>query len=184
MSTHEVLSDDAPGGGSPASIDMKHEVIVIPVSDVDRAKEFYSRLGWRLDADRTAGNSFRLIQFTPPGSDCSVQFGVNLTPAPPGSAQAQLLIVSDIEAARRQLVANGADASEVFHCATGTGSGFQVSTSASAAPTLSVSVTGPLFRSKTQTATGGCCRKSRSGLLGALRAAALRIHRRATSLRR
>jgi catechol 2,3-dioxygenase-like lactoylglutathione lyase family enzyme len=103
---------------------MKLEVVVIPVSDVDRAKEFYSRLGWRLDADRAAGTGFRLIQFTPPGSGCAVQFGVNLTSAPPGSAQALLLIVSDIEAARLQLVANGADASEVFHCATGTGCRF------------------------------------------------------------
>jgi catechol 2,3-dioxygenase-like lactoylglutathione lyase family enzyme len=113
---------------------MKLEVVVIPVSDVDRAKEFYSRLGWRLDADRAAGTGFRLIQFTPPGSGCAVQFGVNLTSAPPGSAQALLLIVSDIEAARRQLVANGADASEVFHCATGTGYRF---------PAIDVRVSGP-----------------------------------------
>ena len=116
------------------SVDMKLEVVVIPVSDVDRAKEFYSRLGWRLDADRSAGNGFRLIQFTPPGSDSSVQFGVNLTPAAPGSAQGLLLIVSDIEAARRQLVAHGADASEVFHCATGTGCRF---------PGVDVRVSGP-----------------------------------------
>src|ERR1700678_4044458 len=103
-----------------AGVDMKLEVVVIPVSDVDRAKEFYARLGWRLDADRV-GNGFRLIQFTPPGSVGSVQFGVNLTSAPPGSAQGLLLVVSDIEAAHRQLVARGVDASEVFHCATGTG---------------------------------------------------------------
>jgi len=124
MSTHEVPGDDSTGGASVPSVDMKLEVVVIPVSDVDRAKEFYSRLGWRLDADRAAGTGFRLIQFTPPGSGCAVQFGVNLTSAPPGSAQALLLIVSDIEAARLQLVANGADASEVFHCATGTGCRF------------------------------------------------------------
>ena len=120
MSTHEVLSDDAPGGASLASIDMKLEVVVIPVSDVDRAKEFYSRLGWRLDADRAAGDNFRLVQFTPPGSGGSIQFGVNLTSAEPGSAQALLLIVSNIVAAREQLVAHGVDASEVFHCASGT----------------------------------------------------------------
>ena len=108
MNTHEALGNDAAGS---AGVDMKLEVVVIPVSDVDRAKEFYSRLGWRLDADRAAGTGFRLIQFTPPGSGCAVQFGVNLASAPPGSAQALLLIVSDIEAARRQLVANGADAS-------------------------------------------------------------------------
>jgi catechol 2,3-dioxygenase-like lactoylglutathione lyase family enzyme len=113
---------------------MKLEVVVIPVSDVDRAKEFYSRLGWRLDADRSAGTGFRLIQFTPPGSGCAVQFGVNLTSASPGSAQALLLIVSDIEAARRQLIANGADASDVFHCASGTGCRF---------PGIDVRVSGP-----------------------------------------
>jgi catechol 2,3-dioxygenase-like lactoylglutathione lyase family enzyme len=99
---------------------MKLEVVVIPVSDVDRAKEFYSRLGWRLDADRSVGDNFRLIQFTPPGSGSSIQFGLNLTPAAPGSAQAMLLAVSDIEAARKGLIARGIDASEVFHCETGT----------------------------------------------------------------
>jgi catechol 2,3-dioxygenase-like lactoylglutathione lyase family enzyme len=120
MNTHEALGNDAAGS---AGVDMKLEVVVIPVSDVDRAKEFYARLGWRLDADRV-GNGFRLIQFTPPGSVGSVQFGVNLTSAPPGSAQGLLLVVSDIEAAHRQLVARGVDASEVFHCATGTGCRF------------------------------------------------------------
>jgi catechol 2,3-dioxygenase-like lactoylglutathione lyase family enzyme len=117
MDTQEVRSSDATG---TASVDMKFEVVVIPVSDVDRAKEFYTKLGWRLDADRTAGKGFRLVQFTPPGSDCSIQFGVNLTSATPGSAQGQHLIVSDIEAARQQLAARGVDASEVFHCETGT----------------------------------------------------------------
>jgi catechol 2,3-dioxygenase-like lactoylglutathione lyase family enzyme len=120
MSTHEVPSSDATGSASAAGVDMKLEVVVIPVSDVDRAKEFYARLGWRLDADRVIGNEFRLIQFTPPGSGSSVQFGVNLTSATPGSAQALLLIVSDIEAARRQLVEYGIETSEVYHCATGT----------------------------------------------------------------
>jgi catechol 2,3-dioxygenase-like lactoylglutathione lyase family enzyme len=134
MSTHSIPGNDSPASASVPSVDMKLEVIVIPVSDVDRAKDFYSRLGWRLNADRTADSEFRLIQFTPPGSGCSVQFGVNLTPAPPGSAQALLLIVSDIEAARRQLIANGADVSEVFHCATGTGCRF---------PGIDVRVSGP-----------------------------------------
>jgi hypothetical protein len=105
---------------SVANLDMKLEVVVIPVSNVDQAKEFYMRLGWRLDADRAAGNNFRLVQFTPPGSSSSVQFGVNLTSATPGSAQGLLLIVSDIEAARQQLVMRGIDANEVFHCETGT----------------------------------------------------------------
>jgi catechol 2,3-dioxygenase-like lactoylglutathione lyase family enzyme len=105
---------------SIADLDMKLEVVVIPVSDVDRAKEFYSKLGWRLDADRSAGDNFRLVQFTPPGSGSSIQFGVNLTPAAPGSAQATLLAVSDIEVARSELIAHGVDASQVFHCETGT----------------------------------------------------------------
>jgi catechol 2,3-dioxygenase-like lactoylglutathione lyase family enzyme len=100
-------------------------VIVIPVSDVDRAKEFYGRLGWRLDADRAVGDNFRLIQFTPPGSGCSVQFGTNLTSAEPGSAQALLLTVSDIEAAQDELVRRGVEVSEVYHCATGTACRFR-----------------------------------------------------------
>ncbi len=82
-------------------VDMKLEIVVIPVSDVDRAKQFYASLGWRLDADFAAGNDFRVIQFTPPGSPCSVIFGKNVTAAAPGSAQGLYLIVSDIEAARR-----------------------------------------------------------------------------------
>jgi len=107
-----------------AGVDMKLEVVVIPVSDVDRAKEFYARLGWRLDADIASGDSSRLIQFTPPGSSCSIQFGVSLfgagvTTAPPGSVQGLYLIAADIEAARRGLIVHGVDASEVFHCATG-----------------------------------------------------------------
>ena len=120
MNTQEVHSYAATGIASVASVDMKLEVIVIPVSDVDRAKEFYAKLGWRLDADRAAGDAFRLVQFTPPGSGTSVQFGANLTSATPGSAQGLHLIVSDIAAAHRQLVAQGIDASEVFHCAEGT----------------------------------------------------------------
>jgi len=109
---------------SVAAVDMKLEVVVIPVSDVDRAKEFYGRLGWRLDADVVNDAHSRLIQFTPPGSGCSVQFGKNLfgtnvTPAAPGLAQSLYLIVSNIEAARDELVAHGANPSEVFHCATG-----------------------------------------------------------------
>ena len=97
-----------------ARIDMKLEVVVIPVSDVDRAKEFYERIGWRLNADRSAGEDFRLVQFTPPGSACSVHFGKNVTPAAPGSAKA-FLIVADIVAARDQLVAAGVQVGEFFH---------------------------------------------------------------------
>jgi catechol 2,3-dioxygenase-like lactoylglutathione lyase family enzyme len=115
MSAAEVRSNDASGIASVKNADMKLEVVVIPVSDVDRAKEFYAGLGWRLDADRAAGDDFRLIQFTPPGSGCSVQFGTNLTSAAPGSAQGLYLIVSGIEAARGKLLARGVEVSEVFH---------------------------------------------------------------------
>ena len=95
--------------------DMKLEIVVIPVSDVDRAKRFYGGLGWRLDADFAAGDDFRVIQFTPPGSGCSVIFGKNVTAAAPGSAQGLYLIVSDIEAARNELLGRGVKISEAFH---------------------------------------------------------------------
>jgi catechol 2,3-dioxygenase-like lactoylglutathione lyase family enzyme len=97
------------------STDMKFEIAVIPVSDADRAKEFYSKLGWRLDADYDNGTDFRVIQFTPPGSGCSVIFGRNVTGAAPGSAQGLYLIVSDIAAARDNLLSLGIKVSEVFH---------------------------------------------------------------------
>ena len=97
------------------SVDLKLEVVVIPVADVDRAKRFYASLGWRLDADFAFDNGFRVVQFTPPGSGCSVQFGTNMTSAAPGSARGLYLIVADIEAARRDLSARGAEISEVFH---------------------------------------------------------------------
>ena len=100
----------------PATVDMKFEIVVIPVSDIDRAKEFYLRLGWRLDADyATDDKDFRVIQFTPPGSSCSVIFGKRVTAAAPGSSQGLYLIVSDIEAARKELAERGIDVSEVFH---------------------------------------------------------------------
>ena len=100
MSSAEASSNATIGVPGARNGDVKLEVVVIPVSDVDRAKEFYGGLGWRLDADVAVGDDFRLIQFTPPGSGCSIQFGTNLTPAAPGSAQGLYLIVSDIEAAR------------------------------------------------------------------------------------
>jgi catechol 2,3-dioxygenase-like lactoylglutathione lyase family enzyme len=115
MSTNEIRSSDATSNPSAARVDFKLEVIVIPVSDADRAKEFYGRLGWRLDADLAAGDDFRVIQFTPPGSGCSVIFGKNVTAAAPGSAQGLYLIVSDIEAAREELLGRGVKVSEVFH---------------------------------------------------------------------
>ena len=98
--------------------DMKLEAVVLPVSDVDRAKEFYGKLRWRLDADFSFDNGFRVVQFTPPGSACSIQFGVHITSAAPGSAQGLYLIVSAIEIAREELVARGVKVSEVFHAAT------------------------------------------------------------------
>src|SRR5579862_490346 len=115
MRASQVSNDDAAGGATVASFGTTLEVIVIPVSDVDRAKAFYGRLGWRLDADVAAGGDFRLIQFTPPGSRCSIQFGTNLTSAPPGSASGSYLIVSDVVAARDELLAEGVEVSEVFH---------------------------------------------------------------------
>jgi catechol 2,3-dioxygenase-like lactoylglutathione lyase family enzyme len=98
-----------------ARVDMKLEVVVIPVSDIDRAKEFYARLGWRLDIDFVANDEFRAIQFTPPGSGCSIIFGKNVTTAVPGSVKGLYLIVSDIEAARNELLAQNIEVSEVFH---------------------------------------------------------------------
>ena len=113
--TYEVQVNDAASEASAAKVDMKLEIVVIPVSDVDRAKEFYARLGWRLDADYENGKDFRVIQFTPPGSGCSVIFGRNVTGAAPGSAQGLYLIVDDIEAARKNLLRHGFEVSEVFH---------------------------------------------------------------------
>lgn len=95
--------------------DLKLEAVVIPVSDVDRAKSFYSKLGWRLDADFVAGESFRVVQFTPPGSPASIHFGKGLTSAAPGAAQGLYLVVADIEAARAELVERGTNVSDVFH---------------------------------------------------------------------
>jgi catechol 2,3-dioxygenase-like lactoylglutathione lyase family enzyme len=115
MSTNEVRDNNA----TEARVDLKLEIVVLPVSDVDRAKEFYGRLGWRLDADYDNGSDFRVIQFTPPGSGCSVIFGKNVTAARPGSVQGLYLIVSDIGAARAELIAHGADVSGVFHDAGG-----------------------------------------------------------------
>ena len=96
-------------------MDMKLEVVVVPVSDVDRAKRFYGSLGWRLDADFVTGEDFRVVQLTPPGSECSIIFGKGVTSAVPGSVQGLHLVVVDIEAARAELVGRGVDVSELFH---------------------------------------------------------------------
>jgi catechol 2,3-dioxygenase-like lactoylglutathione lyase family enzyme len=115
---NEIRSNDA-RGASAARVDMKLEIVVISVSDVDRAKEFYAKLGWRLDADFAHGDDWRVIQFTPPGSGCSVIFGKNVTAAAPGSAQGLYLIVSDIDAAREELLRRGIEISKVFRGAEG-----------------------------------------------------------------
>jgi len=116
------LPDDVSNKATPAKVDMKLEVIVIPVSDIERAKAFYTRLGWRLDADFDNGKEFRILQFTPPGSPCSIIFGKNVTAAP-GSSQGMYLVVSDIEGAREDLIRNGIEVSEVFHGDSGVYSG-------------------------------------------------------------
>src|SRR3984957_11726114 len=115
MSTNEVRTNDATG----ARVDTKLEIVVIPVSDVDRAKQFYAGLGWRLDADYDNGSDFRVIQFTPPGSGGSVIFGKKVTAAAPGSAQGLSLIGAGIQAARAELLSRGVKISDVFHDANG-----------------------------------------------------------------
>jgi catechol 2,3-dioxygenase-like lactoylglutathione lyase family enzyme len=119
MSSTELSNESATPVSTAGMVDMKLEVVVIPVSDVDRAKRFYGGLGWRLDADFASGDDYRVIQFTPPGSGCSVIFGKNVTAAAPGSAQGLYLIVSDIEAARDALLGRGVAISDVFHDAGG-----------------------------------------------------------------
>jgi len=114
MST-EPRGENASSDASAGKVPFTFEAVVIPVSDVDRAKTFYAGLGWRLDADFPFDNGFRVVQFTPPGSGCSVQFGSNITTAAPGAAQGLYLIVSDIEAARAELAGRGVEVSEVFH---------------------------------------------------------------------
>jgi catechol 2,3-dioxygenase-like lactoylglutathione lyase family enzyme len=117
MATLSAINNEPASAASSAGakVDMKFEVVVIPVTDVDRSKVFYTKLGWRLDADFPFDNGFRVVQFTPPGSGCSVQFGNKMTTAAPGSAQGLYLIVSDVEAARKELVDRGIEVSEVFH---------------------------------------------------------------------
>lgn len=112
MSSSQVRSREA---AIETSVDMKLEVVVIPVADVDRAKRFYSDLGWRLDGDFVVDNAFRGVQFTPPGSPCSIQFGKDGTSVEPGSPGALYLVVPDIEAARTEITDRGIKVSEVFH---------------------------------------------------------------------
>jgi catechol 2,3-dioxygenase-like lactoylglutathione lyase family enzyme len=118
MSDGLARDQTAVGSATAPPVDLRLEAVVIPVADAARAKEFYARLGWRLDADFPFPNGVRIIQFTPPGSACSIQFGSKITSAAAGSAHGLYLIVSDIEAARAELVARGAKVSEVFHAGT------------------------------------------------------------------
>jgi catechol 2,3-dioxygenase-like lactoylglutathione lyase family enzyme len=115
MSPVDGQDGESGGKAHSAAVDLKLEVVVIPVADADRSKAFYAGLGWRLDADFPCDNGFRVVQFTPPGSLCSVQFGTKITGAPPGSAHGLYLIVSDIVAGREELKSRGAEVSEVFH---------------------------------------------------------------------
>jgi len=116
MSSTQASTEQQPTGiPAAATVDLKLEVVVIPVSDVDRAKRFYEGLGWRLDADFAAGENWRVVQFTPPGSPCSIHFGKGLTTATPGSFRNLYLVVSDLEAARAELNSRGANVSQEFH---------------------------------------------------------------------
>ena len=115
MSSTPMRSEQTDRNPNAATVDLKLEVVVIPVSDVDRAKRFYGNLGWRLDADFANDQGWRVVQFTPPGSPCSIHFGKAVTTAVPGSVKNLYLVVSDIEAARGELIGRGADVSEAFH---------------------------------------------------------------------
>jgi len=115
MSSTGVSSETSAQLPEPGTIDIKLEVVNVPVSDVDRAKRFYQKLGWRLDGDFAVGEDFRAVQLTPPNSPCSITFGKGVTTAAPGSVQDLMLIVKDIDAARDDLINRGVDASEVFH---------------------------------------------------------------------
>src|SRR5271170_60665 len=117
MSSTQTSNEPTTGIGSAGKVDFKLEVVIIPVSDVDRAKRFYGGLGWRLDADFATGEDWRVVQMTPPGSPCSIQFGKGITTATAGSVQGLYLVVSDMEAARATLIGHGVDVSEVFHYA-------------------------------------------------------------------
>jgi catechol 2,3-dioxygenase-like lactoylglutathione lyase family enzyme len=113
MSSSDVSNQTS--ATTPGVLDMRLEVVVVPVSDVDRAKRFYQALGWRQDADFTSGEGFRVVQMTPPGSQCSVIFGTGITTVEPGSAESLVLVVYDVDAARDDLASRGVEVSEVFH---------------------------------------------------------------------
>jgi catechol 2,3-dioxygenase-like lactoylglutathione lyase family enzyme len=115
MSSTPLSTETATGASRPTAVAMRYEVTVLPVADVDRAKAFYERLGWRLDADFPIDEHYRVVQLTPPGSPASIQFGTGLTTMAPGSLEGMYLIVDDIDAAREDLIGHGAEVSEVWH---------------------------------------------------------------------
>lgn len=119
MSSVDVRNEASILSAETVSLDMKIEVVVVPVSDVDRAKHFYQSLGWHVDADYVAGHDFRVVQLTPPGSACSIIIGTGVTSATPGSVESLLLVVEDVEVARDELIARGVGVTEVFHDAGG-----------------------------------------------------------------
>ena len=151
-----------PAGRSPSveRVETKLEVVVLPVSDVDRAKRFYGGLGWRLDADFANGPDFRVVQLTPPGSPCSIIFGTGVTAAAPGSVQKIMLVVDDIDAARTELLGRGADVSAVFHEEVGSFT-TPARRGAFRAWTRSVARTEAGLRSEIRMAMAGCSKRSR-----------------------
>ena len=163
MSETRAQTQDANREVAAPTTDLKLEVVVIPVSDVDRAKSFYRNLGWRIDADFPFENGFRVVQLTPPGSPTSVQFGTNLTTAAPGSAHGHYLVVSDIVAAHDELADRGANLSAVFHPGTpGFSSNPTARTTGPRDVLPTARATAPSSPSRIRTATAGSCRRSPS----------------------
>ena len=183
MSSVQQSSDPA-NHATRGETETKLEVVVIPVSDIDRAKDFYASLGWRLDAD-VARDGFRLIQINPPGSGCSIQFGTDLTPSAPGSVTGLYLIVSDIEVTRADLIARGVKVSEVFHEGE-IGGRFHPAGANDRLTGLhpSIRVTARSLHSRTRTATAGCCRRSPPGFPVGSTPPRRRLPRRATCRKR
>ena len=167
MSATEDPRSDAGSDATVRNVELKLEVVVIPVSDVDRAKAFYAGLGWRLDADFAFDNGVKVVQFTPPGSPGSVQFGTGMTTAAPGSAEDMYLIVSDIEAARDELVARGVQVSEVFHPGPRAPSSSPTAGGRVSGPAPDAPPTARSRPSAIRTATAGCSRRSPPGSPGA-----------------
>jgi catechol 2,3-dioxygenase-like lactoylglutathione lyase family enzyme len=164
MVSAEVSNESA---GTPPVIagEMRLEVVVLSVSDVDRAKHFYEGLGWRLDADLTVDSGYRVVQLTPPGSACSIIFGQGVTSAPPGSSSGLQLTVYDIDEARADLIAHGVDVSEPFHDVTGIF--HHAGTEGRLSGPAPITARSP--PSAIRTATAGCSRRSRRGFLAAER---------------